>query len=312
MLRITFAVLLVIALAMISLFIGVIDITASDENFAMLTLTRIPRTIAVLLTGMSLAVAGVIMQILARNKFVEPTTTGTVEWATLGILLIIIYAPHASMMTKLIVASLFSVIGSASFLFLLSRIKLRSTVIVPLVGIIYGGIISSIVMFIAFKYDLVQSIWTWVQGDFSMILKGRYELLWISALLCVLAYMTANQFTLVGLGKSMSTNLGLNYKWYMAWGVLIVSLISGITVVTAGIIPFLGLVIPNLVSAVLGDNLKKTLPWIAILGALLVLVCDIAARVIRFPYEIPIGIIMGVIGSLIFLSFIMKANKRYA
>ncbi|MDN3648186.1 iron chelate uptake ABC transporter family permease subunit [Reinekea marina] len=312
MIRFGLALLLVAALAVASLFIGVIDITAQESNWSLLFQTRIPRTIAVLLTGMSLAVAGVIMQILARNKFVEPTTTGTVEWATLGVLLLIIFAPQTSVTLKLIVASLFSVFGSASFLFLLSRIKLRSNVIVPLVGIIYGGIISSVVMFIAFQHDLVQAIWTWVQGDFSMILKGRYELLWISAGLCLLAYITANQFTLVGLGKSYSQNLGLNYKWYLSWGVLIVSLISGITVVIAGVIPFLGLVIPNLISAIIGDNLKKSLPWIALLGAGLVLVCDITARLIRFPYEMPVGVIMGVVGSNIFLTILIKANRKNA
>lgn len=302
---------LVAALAVISLFVGVADLSASEENYSLLFLTRIPRTLAVLLAGSSLAIAGVIMQMLARNKFVEPTTTGTVEWATLGILLLLIVAPESSVMVKLIVACLFAVIGAVSFLFLLSRIRIQSEVIVPLVGIMYAGILSSTITFIAFQYDLIQSIWTWIQGDFSMIMRGRYELLWLSGVLCVAAYVTANQFTLVGLGESVAKNLGVNYRWIVIWGVCMVAVISGITVVNAGVIPFLGLVVPNLVSVFMGDNLRKSLPWIALIGAGLVLVCDLLARTLRYPYEVPIGIIMGVFGSIMFLSILLHRNRQY-
>lgn len=302
---------LVAALAVISLFVGVADLSASQETYSLLFLTRIPRTLAVLLAGSSLAIAGVIMQMLARNKFVEPTTTGTVEWATLGILLLLIIAPESSVMVKLIVACLFAVIGAVSFLFLLSRIRIQSDVIVPLVGIMYAGIMSSTITFIAFQYDLIQSIWTWIQGDFSMIMRGRYEMLWLSGVLCVAAYVTANQFTLVGLGESVARNLGVNYRWIVIWGVCMVAIISGLTVVNAGVIPFLGLVVPNLVSVFMGDNLRKSLPWIALIGAGLVLVCDLLARTLRYPYEVPIGIIMGVFGSIIFLSILLHRNRQY-
>lgn len=302
---------LVAALAVVSLFVGVADLSASDENFSLLFLTRIPRTLAVLLAGSSLAIAGVIMQMLARNKFVEPTTTGTVEWATLGILLLLIITPESSIFVKLVVACVFAVVGAVSFLFLLSRIRIQSEVIVPLVGIMYAGIMSSTITFIAFQYDLIQSIWTWIQGDFSMIMRGRYELLWLSGVLCIAAYITANQFTLVGLGESVAKNLGVNYRWIVIWGVCMVAVISGITVVNAGVIPFLGLVVPNLVSVFMGDNLRKSMPWIALIGAGLVLICDLLARTIRYPYEVPIGIIMGVFGSVIFLSILLHRNRQY-
>ena len=305
------ALLLVMALAVASLFIGVADLSANEQSWQLLYLSRIPRTLAVLLTGMSLAVAGVIMQLLARNRFVEPTTTGTVEWASLGILLVLIIAPQANLLTKLVVASLFSLIGAGSFLLLLSRIRLQSEAIVPLVGIMYAGIVGSVITFIGFQFDLVQSIWTWIQGDFSMILKGRYELLWFSAALCIAAFVTANQFTVAGLGKDIAVNLGINYRWILFWGLAMVAMITGISVVTAGVLPFLGLVVPNLVSSLLGDNLRKTLPWISLFGAALVLACDILARLIRYPFEIPIGMLMGFVGSLLFLSIIMQRN-RYA
>jgi iron complex transport system permease protein len=300
----------VVFLAFISLLIGVADITSTEEFWSIIFLTRIPRTIAVILTGLSLSVAGVVMQSLARNKFVEPTTTGTVEWASLGILLLLLFWPDASITTKLIVASLFSLVGASSFLFILSRIQLQSSLIIPLAGIMYAGVISSILVFIAYRFDLIQSIWTWIQGDFSMILKGRYELLWLSAALCGLAYFTADQFTLASMGKHTALNLGLNYRFTLFWGVSIVAMISGITVVIAGIIPFVGLVVPNIVSLLFGDNYKQTLPWVAVIGTGLVLACDILARILAFPYEVPISTVMGVVGSLIFLLLITKQNQH--
>ncbi|TCS36403.1 ABC transporter permease [Reinekea marinisedimentorum] len=304
------AIAAVTGLAVVSLFIGVADINSFDEFWSLVFLTRLPRTLAVILTGLSLSVAGVVMQSLARNKFVEPTTTGTVEWAALGILLLLLFWPQASMTTKLIVASLFSLIGASSFLFILSRIQLQSSLIIPLAGIMYAGVISSVLAFIAYRFDLMQSVWTWIQGDFSMILKGRYELLWISAALCGLAYFTADQFTLASMGKHTALNLGLNYRFTLFWGVSIVAMISGITVVISGIIPFVGLVVPNIVSLLFGDNYRRTLPWVAVIGTGLVLTCDILARVLAFPYEIPVATVMGVIGSIIFLILIHKQNQH--
>src|SRR5690606_35446730 len=84
-------------------------------------------------------------------------------------------------------------------------------------------------------------------------------------------------------------------------GLILVSIITGVVVITVGAIPFLGLIVPNIVSLYLGDNLSKTLAPTALLGALLVLICDVIGRILIYPYEIPISLIMGVFGSVIFL-----------
>jgi iron complex transport system permease protein len=249
------------------------------------------------------------MQQLARNKFVEPSTTGTVESATLGMLAMLIFFPGASVFYKLLVACISSVIGTALFLLILRKVPLRSGFLVPLVGIMYAGVIGAIITFIAYRVDLLQSIWVWIQGDFSMVLRGRYELLWLAGGLSLIAYFTADKLTLAGLGKQVSINLGLNYSLVFIWGLVVVSLITGVTVVNSGVIPFLGLVVPNIVSLLVGDNLRRSLPLIAVCGATLVLFCDILARTINFPYEIPIATVMGIFGSFIFLFLLLrKAN----
>nr|WP_152830165.1 ABC transporter permease [Brucella abortus] len=307
-------------MAVISLFIGVSDVSlhtlfgkaSTDRATEVLLISRIPRTLAIILAGMSMAVAGMIMQMLTRNRFVEPSTAGTVESASLGILLVILFAPETPVFGKMLMASVSALAGTALFLRILRSIPLRSVLVVPLVGIMLGGVINAITTFIAYRFDLLQSLNSWTTGDFSGVLRGRYELLWIAFALTVVAYVAADRFTVAGLGEDFTTNLGLNYRRVVTLGLVIVSMVSASVVVTVGMIPFLGLIVPNVVSMFIGDNMRRAVPWVALLGAGLVLACDIVGRLIRFPYEIPIGTMMGVVGSAIFLYLLLRRGSRLA
>ncbi|WAW10113.1 ABC transporter permease [Oxalobacter vibrioformis] len=307
------ACLFVAGLAVVSLFVGASDVSpsvffssGSSQALEVLMISRIPRTIALLLAGMSMAVAGAIMQMLARNRFVDPSTTGTVESATLGILVIMLFAPEMPVMGKMLSASVFALAGSALFMLVLKRIPLRSPLILPLVGILLGRIVNAITTFIAYRYDFIQSLSAWTTGDFSGVLRGRYELLWLSFALSIIAYIAADRFTVAGLGENFTTNLGLNYRRVLVFGLVIVSMVTASVVVTAGMLPFLGIIVVNVVSLLFGDNLRKTLPCIALFGGGLVLACDLLGRVIRYPYEIPVGALMGVMGGAVFLFIILK------
>ncbi|MFO7321380.1 MAG: ABC transporter permease [Chloroflexota bacterium] len=310
----------VIVLAVISLFIGVSDVTPQsllspspdDRAVQVLLISRIPRTLALVISGSAMAVTGMIMQILARNRFVEPSTAGTVEAASMGILVVTVLAPGASVFGKMLVASAFALAGTALFLRILQQIPLRSVLVVPLVGLMLGGVINAITTFFAYRLDLLQSLNAWMTGNFSGILRGRYELLWISFALMVVAYIAADRFTVAGMGQDFTTNLGMNYRRVMTLGLIIVSMVTAVVVVTVGMIPFLGLVVPNLVRLIFGDNLRRTVPWIALSGAGFVLACDIIGRVVRYPYEIPIGVVVGVIGSALFLYLLLRRNAYVA
>lgn len=181
--------------------------------------------------------------------------------------------------------------------------------LVPLIGIMLGGVISAVTTFFAYRFDLLQSLGAWMTGDFSGVLRGRYELLWIGFVFAIAAYLAADRFTVAGMGRDFTTNLGLNYRRVMALGLTIVSLVSAVVVVTVGMIPFLGLIVPNVVSLMIGDNMRRSVPWVATLGAVFVLACDIIGRTVRAPYEIPIGTVVGVIGSALFLYLLLR--KRH-
>jgi len=208
-----------VLLSIVSLFIGVVDIKPSDlldfqsEEARLFLISRVPRLVAILLAGAGMSIAGLIMQSLSRNKFVSPTTAGTLDATKLGVL--------------------------------------------------------------------------------------------------IFAYIYANRFTVAGMGEDFAKNLGLSYKFVVNFGLVLVALISTTVVLTVGVIPFLGLIIPNIISLFKGDNLAKTLPHTALLGMSFLLLCDILGRVLIYPYEIPISMTVGVIGSAIFL-FMLFRGRAYA
>ena len=258
-------------------------------------ISRVPRTLALLLAGSAMSVAGLIMQLLTQNRFVEPSLAGTTQSASLGLLVVMIAVPGATIFTKMVVASLFALAGTFLFMMLLQRIVLKSALVVPLVGIMLGAVISSITTFGAMYFDLLQALGSWESGDFSGVLQGRYELLWLVGALTLVACWIADRFTVAGMGREFSVNVGLNYRQVMMMGLSIIAIVSGVVVVVVGSLPFIGLIVPNLISMMMGDNVRKTIPWVCLLGGGLVLCCDIISRVIRYPFEIPVSVILGVI-----------------
>lgn len=307
-----------VVLAGVSTAVGVYSINWSDirtgneefRSFMVMMVSRIPRTAAIILVGASTSISGMIMQMLSRNKFVSPGTAGTVESASLGILVVTLLYPGAAMGTKILFATITAMIGTAIFLLILRRIPIKSPLMVPLIGIMFGGIIGSITSFFAYRYELLQSLSSWTNGDFSRILRGRYELLYLAGALTLISWFAADRFTVAGLGESFTTNLGLNYGRVMAFGLAVVAAVTAVNVVTVGAIPFLGLVVPNVVSAIMGDNVRRTAPWVAVFGASFLLACDLAGRTIRYPYEIPISVVVGVVGGIMFLVILLRRGER--
>lgn len=293
------------AMSAVSLFLGV-----ADTNNDVVAISRIPRTIAILLSGATIAVAGLLMQLLSRNRFVEPSTVGTTEAAALGLLLVTLAFPESPIWVKMVCASVAALIGTALFLTAVRKIPNPGSFTVPLIGIMLGGVIGAVATFLAYQYDLLQSLGAWQLGSYAGVLRGRYELLWLIGILVILAYIAADRFTILGLGHNYAVNAGINAKAVENFGLLIVAVVSAIVVTVVGAIPFLGLVVPNIVSMIMGDNTRRSLPWVAVTGAALCMVCDIIGRIIRYPFEIPVGTVMGVVGAAIFLTMLLRRNAR--
>lgn len=303
------AILAVVALLAVSLLVGQYSLFAQADGAEMFFITRAPRTIALVLAGAAMSVCGIILQLLSQNKFVSPTTTGATDWAGLGLLLVMILVPNASVTTRMIGAVTMAFIGSMVFFLFLRRVQLTSSLLVPIVGIMFGAVVSAITTYLAITTNMLQNLGIWFAGSFIAVYQGQYEVLWIAAVAVLALFVVSDRFTVAGLGKDVATNAGVNYEQVMLLGAVIIAIATGVTTVVVGNLPFLGLIVPNLVSAIRGDDLRSNLPWVALTGVAIVTVCDILARTVRAPFEVPVSLILGVVGSVVFIVLLLRRYR---
>ncbi|MCU7366408.1 iron chelate uptake ABC transporter family permease subunit [Pantoea stewartii] len=311
----SFSLILLGALMMLSVMTGVTQLSLMDvwrdaDMREIMWLSRVPRTVALVLAGSAMSVAGQIMQMLTQNRFVEPSVVGTTQSAGLGLLLVMLFYPAAPVIVKMGIAALFALAGTLLFMLLIAHVRQKSALLVPLTGIMLGAVFSSVTTFLAMQFDLLQALGSWESGDFSSVMQGRYELLWLVGMIALLAGLLADRFTVAGLGHDFSVNVGLNYRRVQLTGMAMIALISGVVIVVVGVLPFLGLIVPNIVSLMAGDNLRRTVHWVALTGAMLVVSCDILGRLIVQPFEIPVSTLLGVLGAAVFLLLIMKGKRH--
>lgn len=308
------AILLILSIA--SLFVGVIDITpaqllaGNSELWEIFFISRLPRLLAILCTGVGMSVAGLIMQQLCSNKFVSPTTGATISSAQFGILLALLFMPASTLWSRAIFAFTTAILGTWIFVWFIQRIKFKDVVMVPLVGIMFSNVIGGITNYLAYKYEMTQALSSWLVGHFSLVIRGRYEIVWLTLPLVVLAFVFANHFNIVGLGKDFSKNLGVPYNVVLFAGLTIAAMITASIVVVVGSISYIGLIVPNVVAMYKGDKIRGTLVDTALFGAIFVLICDMIGRVVIYPYELPIELIVGILGSLIFIALLFYRLKH--
>ncbi len=301
--------LVFVLLSLASVFVGVIDldikaVLAGDAAATeLLLVSRLPRLLAIWLAGAGLSIAGLIMQQISQNRFAAPSTTGTIECAMFGYVLSLVLFGDGS---NLLVIFGSAMAGTLLFVRFIHGVQFKNAIYVPLIGIIFGNVVGAAATFIAYKFDVIQNLSGWEMANFSSILLGNYELLYIALPVGVISYWFATRLSAVGMGKDFSINIGLNYRQMVLLGVMLVSVMSATVVMIVGMLPFLGLIVPNLVSRYLGDNMRRNIPVTALCGAILVLVCDVLGRLIIFPHEVPITMVISILGGGAFIYLVLK------
>ena len=282
-------------LSVISLFVGVIDLDVPSllsgnwDQWEIFLLSRLPRLLAILCTGVGMSVAGLIMQQLCMNKFVSPTTGATISSAKFGILLALLFMPNSTLWSRAIFAFVMATLGTWVFVWFIQRIQFKDVVMVPLVGIMFGNVIGGITNYLAYQYEMTQALSTWEVGHFSLVVQGRYELVYLA----------------VPMVKDFSRNLGVPYNLVLFGGLTIAAMITASVVVVVGAISYIGLIVPNVVAMFKGDRIRGTLVDTALFGAIFVLGCDVIARTVIAPYELPIELVVGILGSVIFIALLL-------
>lgn len=303
------AVIVVVILGIVSLFTGVYDIMGQEDGMNMFFITRIPRTVALMLTGAAMSMSGLVMQLITQNRLVESTTTGTIEWAGLGLIFVYLVFPAPTLAQRMTGAIVFSFIGTMIFFLFLRRIKLRSSLIVPIIGMMLGAVISAISTFIGLVFQMTQNIESWFVGSFASVQIGRYEYLWLIVVVTFVIFIYADRLTLAGLGEDIATSLGANYNMIVIIGTGLISFAVGIVAAVIGNLPFLGLIVPNIVSMYRGDDLRSNLPWVCVIGMGTITLCDIISRTIIMPFEVPVSLILGTVGAVVFIIILMKQRR---
>ena len=303
------AVLSVFALAVLSLFVGVYDIYGQADGLNMFFITRVPRTLALILTGAAMSMAGLVTQLITQNRLVEPTTTGTIEWAGLGLIFIYLVFPAPSLVLRMTGAIIFSFIGTMIFFLFIRRIKFRSSLVVPIIGMMLGAVISAVSTFVGLVFRMTQNVETWFVGSFAPVQIGRYEYLWLILIVTFFIFLYADRLTLAGLGEDVATSLGVNYNKIVILGTGLISFAIGIVAAVIGNLPFLGLIVPNVISMYRGDDLRGNLPWVCVLGMGVILLCDIISRTIIMPFEVPVSLILGTAGSVVFIIILLRQRR---
>ncbi|MDZ5783132.1 FecCD family ABC transporter permease [Marinococcus luteus] len=272
---------------------------------------RVPRALAGTLIGASLAVAGCIMQGMTRNALASPSIMGITDGAAFGIAFSMAFLPPLDSISLMVAAFIgagigaFLVFGVAS----LSRGGV-SPVKLALAGVAVGAMLSAFSSGIAIHFNIAQEVNFWYAGHLSGIRWHDVTLfLPLSTAGILVAIILSRSVTLLSLGNEVAVGLGQRTLFIKITCTIIVLILTGAAVATAGSIGFIGLVIPHIARLIVGQDYRYIIPVSAVLGASLLTVSDIGARLVNPPFETPVGAITALIGVPFFL-FLARREGR--
>jgi iron complex transport system permease protein len=284
-------------------------------EYTVLAKIRIPRLILAISVGGALSLSGAILQGIYRNPLVEPYTLGISGGAALGIAIAIVFGIDA---LSYLVLPVFGFIGAIVTLFLVYFLSIRkgglSINSMLLIGVMVSFVASSAMMFLMSisTTDNIQRIVFWVMGslDESNVLLIRIAFYTaISGL--ILTYFFAQPLNALRLGEVKAKHLGINTNVTIKLLFFVASLLTGVAVSVAGVIGFVGLVIPHLVRLIIGNDYRIILGSSFLGGAIFLILSDTLARTIISPNELPIGVITGFVGGLVFIVVLSRSKSKF-
>jgi iron complex transport system permease protein len=284
-------------------------------EYTVLLKIRIPRLILAISVGGALSLSGAILQGIYRNPLVEPYTLGISGGAALGIAIAIVFGIHS---VSYLALPVFGFTGAIVTLFLVYFLSIRkgglSINSMLLIGVMVSFVASSAMMFLMSitTTDNIQSIVFWVMGslDESNILLIRIAFYTaISGL--ILTYFFAQPLNALRLGEVKAKHLGINTNVTIKLLFFVASLLTGVAVSVAGVIGFVGLVIPHLVRMIIGNDYRIIISSSFLGGAIFLILSDTLARTIISPNELPIGVITGFVGGLVFIVVLSRSKSKF-
>lgn len=264
---------------------------------------RIPRTIASALTGAFLAISGSIMQGMTRNPLGDPSIMGVTSGAAFAIAVSFAFIPGLST-TSLMTAAFLGALLGASLVFgagALSRGGLTPVKLV-LAGAAVSALLTSLSTAISIHFDVAKEMNFWFAGSFSSVKWVYvYPMVIIGVIAFALSMIIARSITVLSLGEEVSKGLGQRTLIVKVTGALVILVMTGMSVAVAGVISFVGLIVPHIARMLIGVDYRYIIPFSGVLGAVLLVVADIGARMVNPPFETPVGAITTLLGGPFFL-----------
>lgn len=284
-------------------------------EYTVLSKIRLPRLILAIAVGGGLSLSGAILQGIYRNPLVEPYTLGISGGAALGVSIAIVFGFHAA---SYAVLPLFGFGGAIITLFLVYFLSVKkgglSINSMLLIGVMVSFVASSAMMFLMSisTPDNLQSIVFWVMGSLDESNMLLIRIAFYSSLAGLfLTYFFAQTLNALRLGEVKARHLGINTKVAVKLLFFVASLLTGIAVSVAGVIGFVGLVIPHLIRLIIGNDYRIIIGSSFLGGAIFLILCDTIARTIISPNELPIGVITGLAGGLVFIVVLSRSKSHF-
>ncbi|MFQ7523289.1 MAG: FecCD family ABC transporter permease [Terrisporobacter sp.] len=289
---------------------SIINYSGSKQDLIIRTV-RLPRVLLCILIGASMAISGLIMQNLTRNPLASPQILGINSGATLSVVVIMVFFPLLGYKAKILGAFLGAgVIGL--FVHVIGNVKNLSPLKITLVGISIQLFLSSITKSIMlFNESKTSDLVFWMIGGVhhAQFIHIMAILPWF-ILSIILTILISNSMDTLKMGDSVAISLGENVKLTKTVATIVVILLSSSSVAIAGPISFIGLITPHIISKLGGRNFRQNFILCGIYGANLLLLSDIISKLLKYPYESPVGTVTSFIGAVFYIFLANKEMKR--
>ncbi|MDQ2741921.1 MAG: iron ABC transporter permease [Chloroflexota bacterium] len=303
-----------ILLHRVGLYTGRVTWPATDE--AIIWSIRLPRVLAAALVGAALGVAGTLFQAVLRNPLADPYIIGTSAGAQLGVSIMLLVPIDVGVFGfgPVQVAAFCGATVTVLFVYGLARTRGRTPVVTLLLaGFVVSSFLISLSSFLISVSNHMTQIMNWTMGsvdvsEFSQL--GLTGPLVIGAAL--LAFALAHQMDVVLLGEAQAAHLGIRVERLKIAGIVLGALLTALAVSLAGVVPFVGLIVPHTARLLYGPAHRILVPTAALGGALFVVLVDLIARTVIAPTEIPLGVMTAVVGSPFFLHLLRRSRRDYA
>ncbi|KEH98875.1 iron ABC transporter permease [Clostridium botulinum C/D str. BKT12695] len=280
----------------------------NEINESIIMDMRLPRIIIAVFVGAGLSISGALLQSIMNNPLADPGITGVSSGASLLAITVMLYFPNLHGILPLM--AFLGAILACMMVFILSWDKGLNPMRVILSGVAVNAVfVGATSLLSILNSDKIQGILLWING--SIAYKGWTEVKYLvpySIIGIILSLLCAKGANLLALGDDVATNLGVNVTKTRFLVALVAVFLAGVSTSVVGIIGFIGLIVPHICRLILGHDYKYLIPMSAIMGGILLLLADTLARFVARPVELPVGILMAMLGGPFFL-FLLRRRK---